>query len=195
MENVDFYDLKDDWKEVCDALETPVLVNSSIHSYTKRKRAYWTNSVMPPDFMETHPPKTDASVCMDYGRSPIRHKGEIQTLGKSWKGDPDSPTADTKRPILVKDEAHDELQQLRPHEAELPMGLKSGSTAGRGVTNLQRLTCIGNGWDLHVVKMFIRHLKPKEVMTHAEVMLAIAEGPPRNRDLDEEEIKFSSKKI
>ena len=58
-------------------------------------------------------------------------------------------------------EAHDELQQLRPHEAELLMGLKSGSTAGQGVTNLQRLTCIGNGWDLHVVKMFIRHLKPK----------------------------------
>ena len=78
---------------------------------------------MPPDFMETHPPKTDASVCMDYGRSPIRHKGEIQTLGKCCKGDPDSPTADTKRPVLVKDEAHDELQQLRPHEAELLMGL------------------------------------------------------------------------
>ena len=70
------------------------------------------------------------------------------------------------------------------------MGLKSGSTAGRGVTNLQRLTCIGNGWDLHVVKMFIRHLQPKEVMTHSEVMLAIAEGPPLNLDLDEEEREF-----
>ena len=62
------------------------------------------------------------------GRSTIRHDGEMQMLGKSWKGDPASPTADTKRPILVKDEAHDELQQLRPHEAELLMVLKSGAT-------------------------------------------------------------------
>ncbi len=38
--------------------------------------------------------------------------------------------------------------------------------------------------------MFIRHLKLKEVMTHSEVMLAIAEGPPLNLDLDEEEREF-----
>ena len=79
------------------------------------------------------------------------------------------------------------LQQIRPHEAELLMGLKSGSTAGQGVTNLQRLTCIGNGWDLHVVKMSIWHLQLKEVMAHSEVMIAIAEGPPLNLDLDEKE--------
>ena len=40
VENVDFSDLKEDWKEVCDALGTPHLVNSSDHSCTKRKRAY-----------------------------------------------------------------------------------------------------------------------------------------------------------
>ena len=99
---------------------------------------------------------------MDYGRDPVRHKGEIQTLRKSWKGAPDAPIADTKRPVLVKDEAHDELQQLRPHEAELLMGLKAGSTAGNGASNLDRLSCIGNGWNLHVVKMFLIHLKKKK---------------------------------
>ena len=87
----------------------------------------------------------------------------------------------------MKNDTHDELQQLCPHAAELLMGLKSGSTEGQGVTNLQRLTCIGNGWNLHVVKMFIRHMQPKKVMTHSEVMLAIAEGPPLELELDEEE--------
>ena len=32
VENVDFSDMKSDWKEVCDALGTPFLVNSSNHS-------------------------------------------------------------------------------------------------------------------------------------------------------------------
>jgi len=121
---------------------------------------------------------------MDCGRDPVRHKGEIQTLGKSA---PDAPVADTKRPVLVKDEAHEELQQLRPHEAELLMGLKAGSTDGNGVSKLDRLSCIGNGWDLHVAKMFLIHMKPKKALTHAEVMLAIAEVPPLNLDLSEEE--------
>ena len=56
VENVDFSDMKSDWKEVCDALGTPFLVNSSDHSYTKRRRAYWTNADIPADFKENHPP-------------------------------------------------------------------------------------------------------------------------------------------
>ena len=33
-------------------------------------------------------------------------------------------------------------------------------------------------------------MKPKKALTHAEVMLAIAEGPPLNLDLTEEEREF-----
>ena len=70
------------------------------------------------------------------------------------------------------------------------MGLKARSTEGNGVSNLERLQCIGNGWDLNVAKMFFPHLSSKKTMTHAEVMVAIAEGPALNLDLTEEEREF-----
>ena len=70
------------------------------------------------------------------------------------------------------------------------MELKAGITAGNGASNLDRLSCIGNGWDLHVVKMFLIHLNKKKALTRTEVMLAIAEGPPLNLDLSEEEKEF-----
>ena len=41
-ENVEFSDMKEDWKGVCDALGKPYIINSQDHSYTCRKRAFWT---------------------------------------------------------------------------------------------------------------------------------------------------------
>ena len=47
IENVDFMDMLKHWKEGSDALGTPVMVDAHDHSFTKRRRAYWTNIVLP----------------------------------------------------------------------------------------------------------------------------------------------------
>ena len=60
---------------------------------------------------------------------------------------------------MVWDVLFDEPQHIRPHEAELLMGLMKNATAGYGLTAKQRLQCIGEGWDLNVVLLFFRHSK------------------------------------
>ena len=66
-ENVEFSDMKEDWKEVCDALGKPYIINSQDHSYTCRKRAFWTNIPLPDDFKQGYEPK-DSNDCLDPGR-------------------------------------------------------------------------------------------------------------------------------
>ena len=88
-----------------------------------------------------------------YGRQCVR------PIGKSWTGPAEQPIAATRLPVLVHDEKFRQPQQLRPHEAERLMGMSPGCTAGASVTAKQRLRCIGNGWDMRVVTMLLRHSK------------------------------------
>ena len=40
IENVGFDEMTEDWKEICSALGSPVLINAQDYSYTKCYRAY-----------------------------------------------------------------------------------------------------------------------------------------------------------
>ena len=160
IECVEFSDLHASWAEVCQVLGTPYVVNAENHSYTARNRAYWTNFNMPIGFKGSSGP-LNPDDCCDPGRTMIRykayHKLRVHPIGHSWKGDPNSPVADTRKPVLVRDEIHDEPQHLRPQEAERLMGMPEGCTAGPGITAIERLRAIGNAWDLNVTKMFFDH--------------------------------------
>jgi hypothetical protein len=156
VECVVFDDMVDDWNEVNTAIGVePFIVDSCDVSYTKRKRAYWTNIAMQASDLTGN--SLDGDDCMDDGRT-LQRCGKAQivrTIGKSWKGSADSPVADTNLPVLVKDVACSELVHLRPHEAEKLMGMSGDVTDQKGVTALQRLTCIGNGWDILVTSRFM----------------------------------------
>ena len=164
VENVDFSDMLANWTEVCAALGEPLMVCAEDHSYTKRLRAYWFNGVdlhLPDDYTCGYPPKPNSDECMDAGRTVQRYTANgtthVRPIGKSWRGDPQNPVADTSRPVLVTDESCTSAQHLRPEEAERLMGMEPGCTAGQGVTPRQRLKCIGNGWDHNVTVMLLRY--------------------------------------
>ena len=160
IECVEFSDMPKDWAEVCEVLGTPYIVNAEDHSYTARNRAYWTNFSLPPNFKQHSGPK-NPDECCDPGRAIIRYKAcgrlRVHPIGHSWKGDPDTPEANTRKPVTVRDEMYDTPQQLRPAEAERLMGMPEGCTAGPGITNIMRLKAIGNAWDLNVTGLFFPH--------------------------------------
>ena len=43
----------------------------------------------------------------------------------------------------------DKPTDVFPEEAEQLMGMEKGTTAGEGITNIDRLRCIGAGWDIN----------------------------------------------
>jgi hypothetical protein len=176
VENVDFSDLLKSWTEVCSALGQPYLLSAEDFSYTNRFRAYWPiNFSLPLDFTAGYKSK-NPNDCMDPGRTVRTYTAygsqHVYPIGKTWRGDPQALVAGTSRPVLVDDDALTTEQQLRVHEAEALMGMVPGCTAGRGVTPRQRLHCIGNGWDLNVVTMFLRHSKMSRIKTPDNTFLS-----------------------
>ena len=166
IENVDFSDMKQDWTEVNKALGLPMVINAANYSYTKRNRAYWTSFVLPEqnaDLTNGFSPKTNPDECMDAGRSVQTYSAygidTVRPIGKSWKGHPDSPEANTSLPVMVTDERFEQSQHLKPQEAELLMGMPPGCTAGNGVSAKDRLKCVGNAWDMNVIHMLFRYSK------------------------------------
>ena len=111
-----------DWAEVCDALGKPHIITAYDHSFTKRRRAYWTNITLPSNFKDGWPP-LDPQECMGAGRKIQRYAAHgrmcVRPLGASWEGDDFAPTAATGKPLLVIDEQHDDPQQIRPEEASV----------------------------------------------------------------------------
>ena len=159
IENVDFSDIKDDWEEICNALGQPILIDAQLYSHTRRNRAYWSNFVSGRDLPPPRP-KLDPNVCMVGNRTLIPQLSSdghsyIRQIGGSWRGDPQHPYASTARPVLVFDPDHSKPQHLYPEEAEQLHGMTPGCTAGRGVTNKQRLEAIGRGWDVNVTNMLL----------------------------------------
>ena len=94
-----------------------------------------------------------------------------QPLGASWKGDEDKPHAATNKPLVIIDEAMDEPTDVFPEEAEQLMGMEIGTTAGEGITNIDRLRCIGAGWDINVTSMILKHRIPDTLEAQATVYL------------------------
>ena len=166
-ENPDFADLVKSWEEVCQVLGEPLMIAHDDFSTTARFRGYWlVNIPLSRDFTKGFGPR-EPNDCMDAGRTIQKYmaygKSKVYPVCKSWKGDPWNPQAATSRPILVSDTNHQSPQHLRAHEAEALHDIEKGRTEGQGVTPLQRLKCIGNGWDLRVVFMILRWSKLSRV--------------------------------
>ena len=94
----------------------------------------------------------DPNSVMDPGRRVQKHmsggKWHCKTIGASWDGDPNNPFAATDKPVWVFEEGVEERQHLHAEEAERLMGYQTGATAGPGITPIDRLRCIGAGWDI-----------------------------------------------
>ena len=123
LETVKFKDLKADHDTMTSRMRgEPVYIDSADYSYTKRLRAWYLrakdHSVFPQDLIGPRSP-LDPDQCMDPGRTLVRKpkSGSVGTINASWRGG-NKPVAYTNFPVLVQDEAEDELQHLRPHEAE-----------------------------------------------------------------------------
>ena len=174
-ENIKFEDMPDDWQVVCKALGTPRILDSADYSMARRVRAYWSNIPMPDDIAQLTSGYSpgDPNTCMDPGRTVepyfIDGKQTMRTIGGSWSGDPDSPVADTRVPVIVHDEQFEKAQHLRVNEAERLVGLFTDATAGGGVSAKDRLICLGKAWDVPTTEMQLRfsRLARRKIMSVA----------------------------
>jgi hypothetical protein len=164
-ENIKFADLKRDWTLMEQAMGPALVLDSADVSHTRRVRAYWTNILYPADIdaLTAGFSPMDSSLCMDPGRrcEPYQVEGKttVRTIGKSWAGHADHPYADTMKPVVVLDDSAAGTQHLRATEAEQLLGYPKNATAGQGVTEKDRLTALGDGWDLNTVVAIKRFSK------------------------------------
>ena len=160
FENVVFNDMEDDWKEVNATLGEPLVINSMDYSTTARNRAYWTNH----EGVKADPKKgmgdavpIDPNSCMNDDRkiSTYVAKGitKVRPMGASWGGNPEKPQAQSNRKVWVHDPSHPGTpQDLHVTEAEKLHGMKADQTAAPGVSPLERIRCVGAGWDINIIK-------------------------------------------
>ena len=77
----------EDWKEVCECFGEPYVVTAHDVSYTKRRRAYWTNINLPEDWKADFKP-LDPDSCMDPGRKVEKYLANgrlcVRPIGASW---------------------------------------------------------------------------------------------------------------
>ena len=154
LENVVFDDLKDQWELVCEDFGKPTIVNSKHHSYTHRRRAWWTSWRLPEDVFK-HLPPLNPNNCLDEGRK-FDFKNGMTTVTASWKGG-DDPIHYTSVPIIIIDEKMEGNQSIRSHEAEKLHHLPPGYTSVPGLTEADRLSAIGDGWDLRISREMWEH--------------------------------------
>ena len=187
IENVDFSDMKEDWEEACEALGKPYKVRHKHYSATNRVRCYWTNMDLPDDFLNAKN-SIDPNDFMLPGRTVMTYdvKGtpHVRPIGGSWSGDPDAPFADTGKPLLVNDINHKTPQHLHPSEAEGLHGLPIGCTAGEGITNQQRLKCIGAGWDIPIISLFMKHYGTNRLASMVNMMTSHLDKDEGNPNLE-----------
>ena len=162
LENVNFSDMPDDFREVCDAFGDPIVVNHEDHSTTNRTRAYWLQGIDLPENWQVDQLPINPDSLMDSGRTVERYyKHHVRPITASWALDEHGqPTNSSHRKFLVHDANTGRTTGPRPHEAELLHGLPRDYTAADDVSVVDRLHGIGDGWDLHVVDMFFKHWSP-----------------------------------
>ena len=160
VENVVFDHIPQDWDRACKELGEPLHIDALEFSYTRRNRAYWTNTTLTETWNtpllgeDWHP-----GHCLDAGWTPVE---EGTTITASWMGNPDNPTQDTTRPYYVRNRTGTR-RCLRPHEAEKLMGMTEGGTAAPGVTAMDRLHGIGNGMDINCLCQVLQCLRTVSV--------------------------------
>ena len=177
FENVAFNDMDSDWREVCEALGEPLIIDSHDFSATSRRRAWWHNDPAlkndPDQGMKGLDP-IDPQTCMDPGRKvqtyEAKGKTKVRTIGASWGGNPQCPEQQSRRKVWVHDTAHPgQPQELRVTEAEKLHGLEPGLTSAPGMTPLDRLKAIGGGWDIRIATQLFKalHQSPPKPVCYA----------------------------
>jgi site-specific DNA-cytosine methylase len=166
FENVVFNDMDADWREVCEALGEPVIIDSHDYSAASRRRAWWHNNPTlqndPEQWMGDLKP-IDPQTCMDPGRTvdtyEAKGKTKVRTIGASWGGDPQNPQQQSRRKVWVHDAAFPgQPQELRITEAEKLLGMEPGTTSAPGLAPLDRLKAVGGGWDVRIATRLFKTL-------------------------------------
>ena len=103
---------------------------------------------------------------MDEGRTFDLKKG-MRTMNASWRGNPDDPEQFTSVPIQIVDKSRHGHQLIKSHEAERVHHLPLGCTAAQGVSEADRLSAIGDGWDLLITRRIWEYYPCKAVNPHA----------------------------
>ena len=93
---------------------------------------------------------------MDPGRK-FDLKNGMTTVTASWKGG-DNPVHYTSVPIIILDEKIEGNQSIRSYEAEKLHSLPPGYTAVQGLTEADKLSAIGDSWDLRISRELWKQL-------------------------------------
>ena len=157
-------------------------------SYTRRLRAWWTNIKLPASYTELTKDQSrgDPNSCMCQGRKLVTFemdgRQQPRPIGASWTSPHERLR--TRRPIEVIEDGKPGVWQLRPGEAEKLHSLRAGCTDALGVRAIDRLTAIGGGWDMNVIKTILHHsnLKVGSKVSH---MNGAMQAYPRGAELQE----------
>lgn len=167
FEMVNFSDMRHQWSEVCELLGVkPYIIDAADHSFTRRERAFWVVGMEMPADWPPPPSPMSAQKCMNRGRiiectkkAAISRSSVPGTITKNWHEREDGTIVqDTHFPIRVQDSKVGSTF-LTVKEAELLHGMPAGLTAAPGVSEVQRLKVIGNGWDHNVIKMILQQYR------------------------------------
>mgnify|MGYP003308636151 CR=1 FL=1 len=170
VENIDFSDKTQQWNEVCETFGTPIVVQASDYSFTHRKRAYWTDVILPDkDTLFHRMEPLDPNTCLDEGR--YFAPDSITTVTASWKGSTDDPWQYSARPIIIWDDKTNGTitHNLRINEAERLHHLDVDSTAAEGLKPIHRLKGVGNGWDRSIVERVMGYIFHPEDYGHRTI--------------------------
>ena len=83
----------------------------------------------------------------------VQGKPTAKTLGKSWKGDPNDPVANTNSPVYVHDESKSGLQHVKQVEALRLMGFPDRYLPP-DIPEIEGLRLVGQSMDINVMDRF-----------------------------------------
>jgi len=175
--------MKKEWEDLISAYlwVSPIKINSSLVSWQKRKRLYWTNitwikqpndlwilcsDIIDDTVTHTYLPESRSDYS-NYDRTlvdlqscnylPI-HIGSSKTFGNSVSQDWKAFTLRKSNPnwIITKDH---KIRYFTPIEAERLQTLPDNYTNVNWITNNQRYSAIGNWWTVDVISHIFSYIK------------------------------------
>lgn len=169
----------------------PVLINSALVSAQQRKRLYWTNipvvlpqnkNIIVADILENVKRENlisevafnDKIHCKDKQTKPLR----IGTIGKGGQGErvysvygktvtltANGGGRGAKTGLYL---INDTVRKLTPIEAERAQTLPDNYTLVNGISDTNRLKCIGNGWTVDVIAHILKGVAEEKTQTLAQ---------------------------
>ena len=156
VEQVDFSDMQEDFALAKKRLGPYEIINSLHHAFLHRKRLFFINFLLRKKIKDKYPSmKNETNGLLDPGREIDLSQGH-PTLTASYKLKSEREQSletnctqtyvnSTSRPLKIIDSITGKTETCRVEEAERLMGMVTGSTALPGVSDIARLTALGNG--------------------------------------------------